>query len=400
MPPSQYEELIRHIKNGCKDFHKREVTACIESLSEKQTCEFADDRSLVDELLDDVLELKKYLEGCFVGRDELIEIGLACFIAHLPMVAIGPPGTAKSNVFRVMSYGLGLQDQPTTIEELAKEMEQLAQSVEPERNKLKLEPRRYFEYLVTRFTTPEELLGPAHLSLMIHRAVFYRQTLGLLPEAEIAFLDEIFKANSAILNALLSIMNERLFYNAGRPIRVPLCMVFGASNEPPEEKELSALYDRFPVRVPCLPIDDTFENAQDLLNKSIAQAYDSLFSDGSQKQQHASKNQQLATVNHLRLLHRILHVKYGGRLGRGNKDPFLEAYYHTFRSLRREFEISDRSYFKLYALARGLALLRGHDRLEPTELDVFKYCFRDLEAAEPLRDAVQERIRRYRSKWY
>ena len=403
----QYKEFLDRlaacVRKGkdrdCSKFDTPEVTAYIESLNEKETRKLAKDNSLMKTLLDDVLNLQRECNKPFVGRSELIEMGLACFIAHLPMVALGPPGTAKSNVFRVMSYALGLQKRPISIEDLAEKMDQIARFDEGRFGVSKSETRRYFEYLVTRFTTPEELLGPAHLSLMIHRAVFYRQTLGLLPEAEVAFLDEIFKANSAILNALLSIMNERLFYNAGRPTRVPLCMVFGASNEPPEERELSALYDRFPVRVLCLPIDDTSENTQELLNKSMEQACDKLFRDGSQKQDYSSRIQQVATVNHFRLLHRILHVKYGGRQVTSSGEPFLDAYYHTFRSLRREFEISDRSYFKLYALARGLALLRGHDTLGPTELDVFKYCFRDLEAAAPLRDAVQERIRRYRSRW-
>jgi MoxR-like ATPase len=400
-----YESLKKRIREGCKQFDKTEVRDCIEDLTEAQATALAQDRDLMDYLMAGVKDLREELKKCFVERDELIEIGLACFIAHLPMVALGPPGTAKSNVFRVLSKGLGLQDQPMSIAQLAQEMDQLARSASEEpalpagTTSGARQSRGYFEYLVTRFTTPEELLGPAHLSLMINRAVFYRQTLGLLPEAEVAFLDEIFKANSAILNALLSIMNERLFYNAGRPTRVPLCMVFGASNEPPEDKELSALYDRFPVRVPCLPIEDTSEDRQELLQKSLKQACDELFHHRAREQGSGNGNgiKQLATVNHFRLLHKVVHVKYGGRLpyGEESRERFLRAYYKTFGSLRREFEISDRSYYKLYALARGLAQLRGKDALGPEELDVFKFCFHDLEAAAPLREAVQERKRRY-----
>ncbi len=411
-----HDQFGHWLQQGCEKFGSTEVRDSIEQLTEAQTHKLSQNKGLMDALLRAVTGLQEELNNRFVGRSELIEMGLACFIAHVPMVALGPPGTAKSNVFRVLSYGLGLQHQPMTITELAEEMEKLVQPVgdtagqvatapegsERARSTLagtgQQESRGYFEYLVTRFTTPEELLGPAHLSLMIDHAIFYRQTLGLLPEAEVAFLDEIFKANSAILNALLSIMNERLFYNAGRPTRVPLCMVFGASNEPPEEKELSALYDRFPVRVPCLPIDDTFENAQDLLKKSLSQACESLFPGSPQEQERAGRIEQVASVNHFRLLHRVLHVKYGGRLKDrmdNRQERFLEAFFKTFKSLRREFEISDRSYSKLYSLARGLALLRGHDALEIDELDVFKYCFRDLEAAPPLREAVDERKRRF-----
>jgi MoxR-like ATPase len=406
-----YKELKNQVSN-CKDFERPEVTACIESLNEEQTLELSKDGTLMNGLLGGVKDLRDKLKELFIGRDELIEIGLACFVAHLPMVALGPPGTAKSNLFRVMSYALGLQNPPTSISKLAEEMRILAQSIEVKDQNSLSDKRRfenkdgnsrqgrgYFEYLVTRFTTPEELLGPAHLSLMINHAVFYRQTSDLLPEAQVAFIDEIFKANSAILNALLSIMNERIFYNAGRPTRVPLCMVYGASNEPPEEKELLALYDRFPVRVPCLPIDDTFYNSKILLRKSTKQACDDLFPGDLQKQQNISSIKQVATVNHFRLLHKIIHVKYGGRLDETSEDKFEKDYYNTFRSLRREFGISDRSYFKLYTLARGLALLRRKEKLEPEELDVFKYCFHGLEAVAPLRDAVDERIHRLLSRY-
>lgn len=397
------EELGRCI-NDCRAFDQIRVTAMIESLSESHTRKLLEDRRLLERLRSDIVRLQQQLESWFVGRQELIEISLACFIAHLPMVALGPPGTAKSSVFRAISHGLGLQERSLSAGELAEQAELVAESIrenvhEPSTGSPLNEPRRYFEYLVTRFTTPEEILGPAHLSLMIHRAVFYRQTQGLLPEAEVAFLDEVFKANSAILNALLSIMNERLFYNAGRPTRVPLCMVFGASNEPPEEKELIALYDRFPVRVPCLPIDDTPENARSLLNKSISLACESLFARDGQGPKDDGGMQQVATVNHFRLLHRLLYVKYGGRMEGDDKDPFSKAYYDTFRSLRREFAISDRSYFRLHMLARALAVLRGKNRLEPSELDVFKYCFNNMEAAPALRDVVDERIRRYKSTW-
>jgi MoxR-like ATPase len=390
---------LKHCVDDLKRFGSKEATYCIENLSLQQAERLAEDTSWMDQICFPIKALKDLLDSSFVRREELIEISLASFIAHLPMIALGVPGTAKSNVFRVLSYGLGLQEQALSSKRLQEEMERMAREEDKEPGFLNEKSRGYFEYLVTRFTTPEELIGPAHLSLMIDHAVFYRQTTGLLPEAHVAFLDEIFKANSAILNALLSIVNERIFYNAGLPVRVPLCMVFGASNEPPQERELSALYDRFPVRVPCLPIDDTFENSQMLLQKALKQSCDHIFSDnGAGKKRHVSM-EQVATVNHFRLLHRLIHVKseYGGHQLESRKDPFFKQYHQTFKSLRREFEISDRSYFKLYMLARALAVLRGHDTVQSSELDVFKYCFRDLDAAAALADAVQERIRRYAS---
>ncbi|HTP29485.1 MAG TPA: AAA family ATPase, partial [Anaeromyxobacteraceae bacterium] len=102
----------------------------------------------------------------------------------------------------------------------------------------------YFERLVTKFTTPEELFGPISLKAL-EQDHYRRVTAGMLPEAQIAFIDEIWKANSAILNALLAVMNERVFHNDGAPCTCPLITLFGASNELPDGKELEATFDRF-----------------------------------------------------------------------------------------------------------------------------------------------------------
>jgi len=106
----------------------------------------------------------------------------------------------------------------------------------------------YFQWLLTRFSTPEEVFGPLSLK-ELEKGVYKRVTATKMPEAHLVFLDEIFKANSAILNSLLTLINERLFYNDGSPVQVPLMSVIGASNEYPEEGEgLEALFDRFLLR--------------------------------------------------------------------------------------------------------------------------------------------------------
>jgi MoxR-like ATPase len=106
---------------------------------------------------------------------------------------------------------------------------------------------RYFERLLTKFSTPEELFGAISLKAL-EQDRFARVITGKLPEAEFAFVDEIFKANSAILNSLLTLVNERAFHNDGQPVACPLVTMFGASNELPEGKELEALFDRFLLR--------------------------------------------------------------------------------------------------------------------------------------------------------
>ena len=105
----------------------------------------------------------------------------------------------------------------------------------------------FFERLLTRFSVPEELFGP--LSMRgLENDRYVRQTTGYLPSATVAFVDEVFKANSAILNSLLTILNERLLDNGDERVEVPLLCLVGASNELPESEELDALYDRFLLR--------------------------------------------------------------------------------------------------------------------------------------------------------
>src|SRR5262245_35662087 len=106
---------------------------------------------------------------------------------------------------------------------------------------------QYFQWLLTRFTTPEELFGAVSLKAL-ENDDYRRLTTHKLPEAHIAFLDEVFKASSSILNTILTIMNERRFHNGREVVQVPLLTLFAASNELPEDDELLALHDRFLLR--------------------------------------------------------------------------------------------------------------------------------------------------------
>lgn len=159
--------------------------------------------------------LQAELKATFVERDDVVDAVLTAFLARHHAVLIGPPGTAKSLITRAICDAVG---------------------------------GKYFERLLTKFSTPEELFGPVSLK-GLKEDKFRRVVSGKLPEANVAFLDEIFKANSAILNALLTLINERKFHNDGDILDVPLYSVIGASNELPEGEELGALWDRFTVRL-------------------------------------------------------------------------------------------------------------------------------------------------------
>lgn len=161
-------------------------------------------------------EIRQALNLKFFERENEVEGILVALLSRQHMLMIGPAGTAKSA--------------------LSAELAKIVQGTE------------YFQWLLTRFSTPEELFGPLSLK-DLEKGVYKRNTLTKLPEANLVFLDEIFKANSAILNSLLTLLNERLFYNDGKPVKVPLLSIIGASNEYPEEGEgLEALFDRFLLR--------------------------------------------------------------------------------------------------------------------------------------------------------
>lgn len=177
----------------------------------------------VDCLKKRLLRIRDELSVGLIERDIPLRLAFLAALAGEHVLLIGPPGTAKSELAR--------------------------------RLRLAFAGQSYFERLLTRFSVPEELFGPLSIKAL-EEDKYQRQTEGYLPTAAVAFLDEIFKANSAILNALLTLLNEREFDNGTQRIKTPLVSVVGASNELPQEEELLALYDRFLVRYHVGPVTD------------------------------------------------------------------------------------------------------------------------------------------------
>jgi MoxR-like ATPase len=159
-----------------------------------------------------------------IERDLAVRLALLAALSAEHTLLIGPPGTAKS--------------------ELARRLHRAFRDA------------AYFERLLTRFTVPEELFGPLSIAAL-EQDRYERQTAGFLPTASIAFIDEVFKANSAILNALLTLLNEREFDNGARRVAAPLISVIGASNEVPDDEVTAAFYDRFLVRIALDPVSES-----------------------------------------------------------------------------------------------------------------------------------------------
>lgn len=188
--------------------------------------------------------LRDTLTEGLVERDVAVRLGLLASLAGEHMLLLGPPGTAKSLIAR--------------------------------RLHLAFNGSTYFERLLTRFSVPEELFGPLSIK-GLEEDRYERLTKGYLPTASIAFLDEIFKANSAILNALLTLLNEREFDNGSVRDKTPLVAVIGASNELPEGEELDALFDRFLLRLYVGPVTkEAFSTLLSLRGQSTPEVQDHL----------------------------------------------------------------------------------------------------------------------------
>lgn len=172
-------------------------------------------------------------------REEIIAVSLLGALCGQNTFLYGPPGTAKSLISRRIACAF---EQPT-----------------------------YFEYLMNRFSTPEEVFGPVSIKAL-KEDHYVRKTENYLPKADFAFLDEIWKSSPAILNTLLTLINEHVFRNGEAIEKAPLKALIAASNETPDANQgLEALYDRFIVRLMVGPIRET-QHFDKLLNSKPTEA--------------------------------------------------------------------------------------------------------------------------------
>jgi MoxR-like ATPase len=226
----------------------------------------------MERALDKLKQIEKELKTKYFERDQVIEGAFCALLTQNHLLLIGPPGTAKSQI----------------VSELCG----------------RIQGARYFQWLLTKFTTPEELFGAVSLK-GLENDEYRRVISGKLPEAHIAFLDEVFKASSSILNTLLTIMNERVYYNGTDKLRIPLISLFGASNElPTEEDELEALYDRFLLRYVVDYIKEDFRFLK-MLDGEGAQAQESVLTPEELEECRLSTQSVTVPSNILKLTARI-----------------------------------------------------------------------------------------------
>lgn len=196
-------------------------------------------------------ELIRTLQKNIYEKEDEVTLALLAALAGESILLLGPPGVAKSMIARRLKKAFAK-----------------AQS---------------FEYLMSRFSTPDEIFGPISIAKLKNSDKYERAIQGYLPTADVVFLDEIWKAGPAIQNTLLTVMNEKLFRNGDEEIHLPLKLLVAASNELPAKGEgLEALWDRFMIRVVCHCIEDENIFREMLTQNTTEQPYEENASDSNE----------------------------------------------------------------------------------------------------------------------
>jgi MoxR-like ATPase len=247
--------------------------------------------------------------------------------------------------------------------------------------------------MLTRFTEPSEIIGAIDIR-ELRDGRYIRKKEGKLPTARLVFLDEIFKSNSAILNILLTIINEKKFYQEGKPEPVPLRVMFAATNEVPEQGELAALKDRFVLKVQSRPVQDT--HFQELIDYGLqAEAYKGL----NQKPWAEGH----CTLDDLLKANRYLTHLFARRQSdaRGEEQNDREVFFpaDVFREFQRlvktliredKIFISDRKLVKLYKLFRVRAWLFSGGTVSRDDLRLLAYLGETHQEIDHLREKVPQ----------
>jgi MoxR-like ATPase len=290
----------------------------------------------------------------FVDKQRLIDLMVVAAAAQEPLLLVGPPGTAKSDL--VLKF----------------------------RDALEITNVDYFEYLLTRFTEPSEILGPIDIN-ELRAGRYMRRERGKLPTARMVFLDEVFKASSAILNALLTVINERKFYQDGVAVPVRLKVLFAATNEVPEHAELGALKDRFCLKAACRPVQESHfvelldagleaQTSRDLNRKPWAEG--------------------LASLDDFMKAHRYLTLQMSKKEPKDRdtffRDEVMREFRRVVRTLVREDEVfvSDRKLIKLYRLLRTRAWIVHGGAVEREDLQLLSYLGETREEIDLLEEKV------------
>jgi len=277
------------------------------------------------------------IKAGFVGKDDIVDLMGVCLVGGEHLFLYGPPGTAKSALVQELGHRLH---------------------------------GRVFDYLLTRFTEPNELFGPFDIR-KLREGELITNTEGMLPEASLVFLDELLNANSAILNSLLMTLNERVFRRGRETRSLPMLMAVGASNHLPEDDALRALFDRFLVRVRCDNVAQ--EQLADVLHAGWRL---------EDRQRDSTEGMSVDEIQQLQRLVRDVDVE-------GVHPTYVELI-HRLR--HAGIEVSDRRAVKFQRLIAASAILCGRMKAEPSDLWVLRHTWDTAEQEEIIRTLIQQVI--------
>lgn len=284
-----------------------------------------------------IKEMLQYLQQDIYEKDTEIALALLAALSGESILLLGPPGVAKSMVARRM--------------------------------KLAFKGAKSFEYLMSRFSTPDEIFGPVSIARLKESDKYERATEGFLPTADIVFLDEIWKAGPAIQNTLLTVMNEKLFRNGSQELRLPLKLLIAASNELPAKGEgLEALWDRFIVRIVCQCIqnEDVFRqmlcNMNDIVDVTKPMAKTKVMPITHREYTNWQKEAQEITLD-TTLLNAITYIR-----------QHLQRVEVEGSELTRHIYISDRRWKHIARLLRTSAYSQGRNMAQVTDLLPMYHC--------------------------
>lgn len=305
-------------------------------------------------------KLLSFISKDLIEKDEAVRLALLASIAGESIFFLGPPGTAKSLVSRRLKLAFKGENEKSV---------------------------SYFEYLMNQFSTPDEIFGPVSLKALEENK-YERITQGFLPDANVAFLDEIWKASPAIQNTLLAILNEKKFHNGNKVNEVPLKALISASNELPAKNQgLEALWDRFLIRAIVNPIKDDEDFEKFLYGEKVRaelEPTDSMKKNlilTSELEDWTEKIEKIEIPGEVRTIIREIKHELSHKNEKKHEDE--------------KFYVSDRRWKKIIKILKTSAFLNGRNSVDLMDCQLIEYCIWNTEnqieeAKQIVKDCVEQ----------